>query len=146
MIITAPLIFLASTSLSASPSSKVVIAGGTGILGRHIASLLASKNEVVILSRNAFVAGTPQRVSNQHGYLGQRWLLANPNCRLRDWDGGDPAFGITSNRWIGWQDELEGAAAVIDCVGQKEGWTYSVKSVARIAEAVNGYCNRVPEV
>jgi uncharacterized protein (TIGR01777 family) len=80
---------------------KVVIAGGTGLLGRAIArAMVADRWKVVVLSRGIASRGVP------------------PEARIVTWDGRtlDP----------GWITELEGADAVINLAGASVGrwpWT-----------------------
>jgi hypothetical protein len=95
---------------------NVVLPGGTGPLGQILASRL-SNHDVTILTRNSFLAGSPNRVTEQFGWVGLNFLKNNPHVRLRDWDGGD-LLDIVGSDWLGWQDEaLVGADVVVHLVG-----------------------------
>lgn len=108
--------------LSITPSLhafKVVIAGGTGRLGPRVASELrkAADAEVMMLSRNAFLATAPNRVTEVFGFVGESFLDANPHVSVRDWDGGD-LTDIVGCDWMGWQeDALQNADVVLNLVG-----------------------------
>jgi uncharacterized protein (TIGR01777 family) len=85
---------------------KVVIAGGSGLIGRHLVdALTALGNECVVLSRDA-----RKRV---------------PGARMVSWDG----------RLVGeWRDELAGTGAVINLCGESVGrwpWTGRVRQRLR---------------
>jgi hypothetical protein len=95
---------------------NICIPGGTGKLGQAVASKL-SQHKVTVLSRNAFLASTPSRVSNDFGWMGQAFLDRNPHVSIRDWDGGD-LLDIVGCDWMGWQqDALKPADVVINLVG-----------------------------
>jgi hypothetical protein len=95
---------------------RIVLAGGTGRLGRNVAATLQD-HTVTILSRNAFLASTPTRVTEQFGWLGYYFLEENPHVALRDWDGGD-LTDIVGCDFLGWQDEtLPLADVVVNLVG-----------------------------
>mmetsp|Transcript_19188 Transcript_19188/g.28396 ORF Transcript_19188/g.28396 Transcript_19188/m.28396 type:complete len:226 (+) Transcript_19188:73-750(+) len=102
----------------AAHALKVVIAGGTGRLGPRVASQLKSpQHEVMLLSRNAFLATAPNRVTGVFGYVGASFLDNNPHVSVRDWDGGD-LTDIVGCDWMGWQeDALVGADVVLNLVG-----------------------------
>lgn len=108
---------------------NIVIAGGTGKVGRLLASTLhkeqqnqqqqqqLSNNKITILSRNAFLASTPSKVSEAFGWLGESFLNQNYSIRLRDWDGGD-LLDIVGCDWMGWQEEvLPDADVIVNLVG-----------------------------
>lgn len=77
------------TSLSAANGFHIVLAGGTGKVGRELSSkLVEDGHDVTILCRNAFLAGAPSRVSSDFGWLGKSFLEKYPGVKLRDWDGG----------------------------------------------------------
>lgn len=97
----------------------VVIAGGTGLVGAALASRLQDPLEttnaratVTILTRNAFLAATPARVTSDFGWLGESFLQSHPHVKLRDWDGGD-LLDIVGKDWIGWQEEVVANADVL---------------------------------
>jgi hypothetical protein len=95
---------------------NILIPGGTGPLGKIVSSKLSS-HDVTILSRNAFLAAAPSRVTEDFGWVGRGFLNSNAHIRLRDWDGGD-LLDIVGQDWIGWQeDALKSADVVINLVG-----------------------------
>jgi hypothetical protein len=120
---------LAASTASLSSALNVVLVGGTGPLGQAVAHSLTTPSptssttaaalheEVTILTRNAFLAATPSRVSSDFGWVGQAFLKRHPDVRLRDWDGGD-LLDIVGQDWVGWQeDALRGADVVVHLVG-----------------------------
>ncbi|KAL7519392.1 hypothetical protein ACHAWX_004154 [Stephanocyclus meneghinianus] len=110
--------FLLLASVFRVGAFKIVLAGGTGELGRTLSSSLVNDGqEVTILCRNAFLASSPYRVSSDFGWLGKSFLEKHPSIKLRDWDGGD-LLDIVGQDWIGWQeDTLARADAVVNLVG-----------------------------
>lgn len=95
---------------------NIVLAGGSGKVGKRIIPMLAN-HDVTVLSRNAFLASAPARVTEVFGYLGQSFLNKNQHVKLRDWDGGD-LLDIVGKDWVGWQeDALEPADVVVHLVG-----------------------------
>ena len=95
---------------------QIVIAGGTGKLGKILLPML-SKHDCTVLTRNAFLASTPSRVSSDFGYLGLPMLKKNRHVKLRDYDGGD-LLEIVGQDFIGWQeDSLPNADVLIHLVG-----------------------------
>jgi len=102
--------------LSTGNALNICIPGGTGKLGQAVASKL-SQHKVTILSRNAFLASAPNRVTEQFGWAGQSFLDYHPHVSIRDWDGGD-LLDIVGCDWMGWQeDALKPADVVINLVG-----------------------------
>lgn len=101
-------------------SLNIVIAGGTGTIGRELSSSLHNLNaghKITILTRNKFLASAPARVSSDFGWLGESFLEAHDSISLRDWDGGD-LLDIVGCDWMGWQeDALKGADCVVNLVG-----------------------------
>lgn len=99
---------------------NIVIAGGTGTIGRELSSKLHNLNaghKITILTRNKFLASAPARVSTDFGWLGESFLEAHDSISLRDWDGGD-LLDIVGCDWMGWQeDALKGADCVVNLVG-----------------------------
>ena len=94
----------------------VVLSGGTGPVGRALAPRLGDV-DVTILTRNAFLAAAPSRVTEQFGYFGQALLAQNPHVKLRDWDGGD-LLDIVGQDWMGWQQDcLTNADVVVHLTG-----------------------------
>jgi hypothetical protein len=120
--------FLVGLKASLSSALNVVLVGGTGPLGQAVAHSLTTpspstaavadaNHEVTILTRNAFLAATPSRVSSDFGWVGKAFLKFHPDVRLRDWDGGD-LLDIVGQDWVGWQeDALKGADVVVHLVG-----------------------------
>lgn len=98
------ILFLSSRWVVAKALS-VVLAGGTGAIGKGVAARCKPSHEVIILTRNAFLAATPVRVTEQFGWVGESYLRSNPHVRLRDWDGGD-LLDIVGEDWIGWQEDV----------------------------------------
>ena len=95
---------------------NIVIAGGTGTLGKMVASKLTG-DKVTILCRNAFLAATPNKVTEAFGWVGVSFLERNPHVKLRDWDGGD-LLDIVGQDWVGWQeDTLTKADVVVNMCG-----------------------------
>ena len=95
---------------------NVVLAGGTGEIGQGLAARL-SDHKVTVLTRNAFLAAAPTRVTEQFGWMGASFLRKHPQVSLRDWDGGD-LLDIVGCDWIGWQeDTLSKADVVVHLVG-----------------------------
>lgn len=96
---------------------NVVIAGGSGKVGRELATLLHNDHQVTILSRNVFLASAPSRVSKDFGWLGDSFLSKHRSLKLRDWDGGD-LLDIVGKDWMFWQDDvLPSADVIINLVG-----------------------------
>jgi hypothetical protein len=100
-------LLLLSTSSSSSSSSvnglQITIAGGTGKLGRLLLPKL-SDHDVIVLTRNSFLASAPNKVTEVFGYLGEGFLRKHPHVTLRDWDGGD-LLDIVGQDFLGWQDD-----------------------------------------
>ena len=108
------ILFVVSTS-----ALNVVLAGGTGSVGRTLLPQLAD-HQVTVLSRNAFLAAAPNRVTETFGYLGKALLERNKHVTVRDWDAGDllDTYGCD---WVGWQQDcLPDADVVVHLTG---GWT-----------------------
>lgn len=115
------MLFLVSILFILLPPSyplNILIPGGTGLIGAQLAAKLASQNhKITILARNSFLSSSPNRVSRDFGWLGQRYLKTNPNIKLRDWDGGDLS-DIVGSDWVGWQeDALRQADVIINLTG-----------------------------
>lgn len=102
--------------LRKSLALNIVIPGGSGPLGKLVASRLPM-HSVTILARNAFLASAPSRVTQEWGWVGTSYLDRNPHVSIRDWDGGD-LLDIVGCDWMGWQDDaLKPAHVVINLVG-----------------------------
>ena len=119
-----PIAILIMTKMPNVAALHVVLAGGTGPLGRavaHAMTTLSSQKDddvhVTILTRNAFLAATPTRVSRDFGWVGKQFVETHPSVSLRDWDGGD-LLDIVGKDWVGWQeDTLPHADVVVHLVG-----------------------------
>ena len=116
-----PLIVVVLSSLICSShvvlSLNVVLAGGSGPVGKTLASQLSPKHKVTILSRNAYLASAPNRVTEVFGWVGEAYLKKFPHVSIRDWDGGD-LLDIVGCDWMGWQeDTLKHADVVVNLVG-----------------------------
>jgi hypothetical protein len=125
-----PLFLLLSSLTSYTTHAlNIVIAGGTGKVGRLLASTLHKEQQqqqqqqqnkqhkITILSRNAFLASAPSKVSEAFGWLGESFLNQNYSIKLRDWDGGD-LLDIVGSDWMGWQDDvLPDADVIVNLVG-----------------------------
>lgn len=90
---------------------NIVIPGGTGKIARLLIPKL-SECDVSVLSRNAYLASAPNRVTETFGYLGGPFLSRNPHVKIRDWDGGD-LLDIVGQDWIGWQEDTLSKADVV---------------------------------
>jgi len=99
-----PSMLLVIFSLLTSPASSlnVVIAGGTGFLGPLVAESRLTDHKVTLLSRNAFLASAPARVTEVFGWVGQGYLDRFPHVSIRDWDDGDMT-DIVGCDFLGWQ-------------------------------------------
>ena len=96
---------------------QVVLAGGSGPIGKAVAARCDRSHKVVILTRNAFLAAAPTRVTETFGWVGEAFLAKQRNVHLRDWDGGD-LLDIVGQDWVGWQEyALKGADVVVHLVG-----------------------------
>ena len=74
-------------------------------------------HKVTLLSRNAFLASAPARVTEVFGWVGQGYLDRFPHVSIRDWDGGDMT-DIVGCDFLGWQEEtLPPADVVVNLVG-----------------------------
>jgi len=106
------------TKIKPAKCLNIVLAGGTGKVGRKLSSSLSpSEHSITILARNAFLASAPSRVSSDFGWLGKAFLDAHPHVSLRDWDGGD-LLDIVGCDWMGWQeDTIPKADVIVNLVG-----------------------------
>jgi len=111
---------VALCAFNAVSSLNIVVAGGSGKVGRLLSSTLHSQNkghEITVLCRNAFLASAPSRVSGDFGWLGEVFLNTHYSVQLRDWDGGD-LLDIVGCDWQGWQDDaLPKADVIVNLVG-----------------------------
>jgi hypothetical protein len=120
-------LWLLLTSLLLQPAIglNIIVAGGTGRLGRILIPKLllvepspSFTTAVTVLTRNAFLASTPTRVSEDYGHLGKGFIEKyQKKLRLRDWDGGD-LLDIVGQDWVGWQrDTLPKADVILHLTG-----------------------------
>jgi NAD(P)-dependent dehydrogenase (short-subunit alcohol dehydrogenase family) len=130
--------------VSTCDALNVVIAGGSGKVGRELATLLHNDHQVTILCRNVFLASTPSRVSKDFGWLGDSYLSKHKSIKLRDWDGGD-LNDIVGKDWMFWQDDvLPSADMIINLVG-----TYTEQrtmSVERLIRESSRLCPNVKHI
>jgi len=121
---------------------KLVFAGGTGGVGSALAERCAKQGHTVtILCRNAYLAVSPSRISEDFGWVGLRrveeWEAQGFGNKVtfRDWTGGDELDSV-SNRWVGWEEALAGADAVVFAVGDlgRSGRTRPIDAIARAAQ------------
>jgi hypothetical protein len=112
------LVFSSSCVTPTQAALQVVLAGGTGPIGQGVAARCHDNSHAVtILTRNAFLAAAPTRVTKEFGWVGRNFLEQHSNVRLRDWDGGD-LLDIVGQDWVGWQeDALKDANVVVHLVG-----------------------------
>lgn len=94
---------------------KIVIAGGTGFIGREIASWFGNQNNIVVLTRNV-----KNPVNNN---FGNHTTVPSANTRFVEWDGKTVA---------GWSKELEGADIVINLAGKSVNCRYNQKNKSAI--------------
>ena len=95
---------------------------------------------MTILCRNAYLAVSPSRVSEDFGWVGERRVQEwdaqgfGEKITFRDWTGGDELDSV-SDRWVGWEDSLKNVDAVVFAVGDlgKRGRTRPVDAIARAA-------------
>lgn len=117
---------------------NVVLAGGSGNMGKGLADALGPKHKVTILSRNSYLASAPNRVTEVFGWVGESYLMKNPQVKIRDWDGGD-LLDIVGQDWVGWQqDTLADADVVVNLVGgYTEQRTMATERIVRESLSVN---------
>jgi hypothetical protein len=128
MMMTASTLLWLLLSLLLQPAIglNIIVAGGTGRLGRILIPKLllvepscsSTTTAVTVLTRNSFLASTPTRVSEDYGHLGKGFIEKYQKyLRLRDWDGGD-LLDIVGQDWVGWQrDTLPKADVILHLTG-----------------------------
>jgi len=110
------LLVLLATSTDFASGLQIAVAGGTGKIGRLLLPKLVD-HDVTVLSRNAFLANAPNRVTEAFGWLGESYMRKNPHVTLRDWHGGD-MLDIVGCDFVGWQDDaLKKADFIVHLVG-----------------------------
>lgn len=98
-------------------NKKIVIAGGTGFIGRSIAKYFSAINDIVILTRNT------KSINNAFADLD---LKNEPNIRLVHWNGKDTGE---------WSKELNGADIVINLAGKSVNCRYNEKNKQEIFDS-----------
>lgn len=118
ILFTVVVVLAAAATIDLVESFHILLAGGTGPIGKSLSTSLANDgHSVTILCRNAFLAASPIRASSDYGWLGKSFLEKHPTISLRDWDGGD-LLDIVGQDFLGWQeDTLAKADAVVHLVG-----------------------------
>ncbi len=100
-------------------TNKIIIAGGTGFIGRHIAEWFAPAHEVVILSRNR---------SFDNNAIGAFAINEKfkANIRLVEWDGKNNGE---------WTKEIDGAHMVINLAGKSVNCRYTARNKKEIFDS-----------
>ena len=131
-------ILLSVQAVVPTAALNVVLAGGSGDLGKGLAGALGPRHKVTILSRNAYLASAPNRVTEAFGWVGESFLKKNPQVKIRDWDGGD-LLDIVGQDWVGWQqDTLAKADVVVNlCGGYTQQRNMATERIVRESLSVN---------
>lgn len=101
-------------------NKKIVIAGGSGFIGRNIANYFAGDNDIVILTRNA-----RQPINNAF----EDFSLSKSgaaNIRLVQWNGKDAGD---------WTKEIDGSDLVINLAGKSVNCRYNAKNKKEIFDS-----------
>ena len=101
-------------------NEKIIIAGGTGFIGRSVAEYFAPNNQVVILTRN-----TPGTNNNAFAAFKVDEACAS-NIRLVQWNGNDQGK---------WADEMNNASLVINLAGKSVNCRYNKKNKQEIIDS-----------
>lgn len=96
---------------------KIVIAGGSGFIGRSVAKYFSSTNDIVILTRN---------VASPNNAFGPLDLSGYPNIRFVYWNGKDAGE---------WTNELNGTDIVINLAGKSVNCRYNEKNKQAIFDS-----------
>jgi uncharacterized protein len=114
--------------------NRIVLAGGSGVLGRLLARVLAAQGyDITILTRFPGKVGTPR--------CGVRSAQKQNNTRAARFAGcADPALAARNIAWdartLGpWRQELEGTAAVINLTGRSVNCRYNAANRRAILES-----------
>jgi uncharacterized protein (TIGR01777 family) len=91
-------------------TKKIVIAGGTGFIGRSVAKYFSATNEIVILTRNIKATNNAFADLDLENY---------PNTRMVYWNGKDVGE---------WSKELNGTDIVINLAGRSVNCRYNEKN------------------
>jgi len=108
-------------------NKKVIIAGGTGFIGRSVAKYFSATNEIVILSR---------KIKQANNAFAEFDITDEPNIRLVHWNGKD----------IGaWCNELNGADIVINLAGKSVNCRYNERNKKEIFDSRTNATNILGE-
>jgi uncharacterized protein len=97
-------------------NKKIIIAGGTGFIGRHIAEYFGGANDIVILTRN----------TNEKNNAFSKPMLNGTNTRMVYWNGKDPG---------GWCSEMNNADLVVNLLGKSVNCRYNEKNKREIFDS-----------
>ncbi|HEX8462628.1 MAG TPA: NAD-dependent epimerase/dehydratase family protein [Segetibacter sp.] len=100
-------------------NKKIVIAGGTGFIGRNVAKHFGNENEIVILTRN--VKGEK---NNAYGPANTNTITKN--TKLVEWAGKNTG---------GWIKEIDGCDVVINLSGKSVNCRYTTKNKKEIFDS-----------
>lgn len=98
-------------------NKKIVIAGGSGFMGQHLAKWFADDNQVVILTRH-ITGSANNKYSDKN--------IAGNNIRYAQWD------GETQGKW---SREIEGCDLVINLSGKSVNCRYNEKNKKEIFDS-----------
>ena len=102
-------------------NKKIIIAGGTGFIGRSVAEYFAPNNQVVILTRNT----TSTNNNNAFAAFNLAEAYAS-NIRLVQWNGKDVGE---------WSAEMNNASLVINLSGKSVNCRYNKKNKQEIIDS-----------
>lgn len=111
-------------------NKKIVVAGGTGFIGRELTKYFSPENEVVILTR---------KIKNTKNNSFKNFSLRNTtsqNVKLIEWNGKD----IDS-----WSKEIDGCDLVINLAGKSVNCRYTEKNKKEIFESRTNSTNAIGE-
>jgi NAD dependent epimerase/dehydratase family enzyme len=97
---------------------KIVIAGGTGFIGRELANYFAPANEVVILTRHIKAANNAATKLTGKSFKN--------NVRLVHWN------GINTE---GWLNEIDGCDCIINLAGKSVNCRYTTRNKKEIIDS-----------
>ena len=101
-------------------NKKIIIAGGTGFIGRNLARYFAVENEVVILSRN--IISSTNNAYEEFNTPPEHV----ENVRIIQWNGRDLGD---------WATEIDGADLVINLAGKSVNCRYNVRNKREIFDS-----------
>jgi hypothetical protein len=102
-------------------NNKIIIAGGTGFIGRSLAEYFATKYQVIILTRNK----TGVQHNNAFTEFEVNKALAS-NIKLVEWNG---------KKLDAWAEEFDNASAVINLAGKSVNCRYTKKNRQEIFDS-----------